>query len=408
MRFTNPLLQASVIYCAVTNTSHVVGSTSLVTRPYSSWMADSMIALGVEPTRWYSEATFYRGIEALQNHTSSSHSSPSSPSYYAYLTNQISAILTPTGAFTTWNFSDHQLDNIRIGATILYLYTQTPSPTEKAQYKTALDFLHTRLTQHQRRTPSGGFWHKDPRYPNQMWLDGLYMAGPFRAGYAALFGAGGGAAWDDVVLQFALVEAHCRNRTSRLLKHGYDESLRAAWADPATGASPLVWIRAQGWYFMALVDVMDWFPRAHAGWERLRAWFVRLAQAVKETQDESGGWWLIMDEGYEGREGNYIESSGTAMYTYGLLKGIRQGYLDGKEFGEVAERAYRLMVERFVVPREGTEWIDWTGTVRVGSLDSNGDYEYYTSVPVVKNSVIGVGPFIMASVEMEKRSGRMG
>jgi rhamnogalacturonyl hydrolase YesR len=344
-------------------------------------MAESIIALGVQPTRWYTEATFYRGLEALHNHTSS----PSHLSYTSYLTSQIDAILTPEGAFTTWSTSEHNLDDIRIGETILFLYTQLPpgSP-QAARYRTALDFLHTQLTQHQRRTPSGGFWHKDPKYPNQMWLDGLYMAGPFRAAYTSLFlhhqsRENATAAWADLLLQFELIEKHCRNQTgSGMLKHGYDESFKAVWADPVTGASPFVWIRAQGWYFMALVDVMDWFPREgmEEGWGRLKGWFVELARAVKRMQDEeSGGWWLVMDEGYQGRKGNYIESSGTAMYTYGLLKGIRMGYLDRKEFGEVAERAYKLMVERFVVSRAGEEeWLDWTGTVRVGSLDGKGDY----------------------------------
>ncbi|KAK4183851.1 glycosyl hydrolase [Podospora australis] len=374
-------------------------SSAAADKPYSTWMADSIISYNIVPqTRWYTEATFYRGIEAVYNHTAS-------PTYLSYLTTQIDAILTSNGSIKGWDFADHQLDNIRIGSTILYLYTV--SAPKNPRYKAAIDFLHDRLLNHQNRTPSGGFWHKDPKYPNQMWLDGLFMAGPFSAAYAALFDAGKKDLWDDILLQFALVEKHCRNQTSGMLKHGYDESLKAVWADPVTGESPHVWIRAQGWYFVALVDVLDWFPRSHPGWETMKKWFVQLAQAVKRTQDKrSGGWWLVMDEGYPGRAGNYIESSGTAMYTYGLLKGIRVGILDEKEYFGVAERAWGLMTERFVA-RNGTNGgLNWEGTVRVGSLDGKGDYNYYIGINRVENDLKGVGPFLMASVEMEAYKAR--
>ncbi|KAK3989054.1 glycosyl hydrolase [Cladorrhinum sp. PSN332] len=373
----------------------VLPTASAQSRPYSTWLADSIISTNLVPqTRWYTEATFYRGLEAVYNHTSSAQ-------YLSFLTSQIDPIILPNGTLKGWDYNDHQLDNIRVGSTILYLHTLYPSVPK---YRAAADFLHGRLLNHQKRTPSGGFWHKDPKYPNQMWLDGLFMAGPFSAAYAALFDKTKTTAlWDDILLQFELVEQHCRNRTNGMLKHGYDESKKAVWADKATGASPHVWIRAQGWYFMALIDVLGWFPKEHPGWEKLRGWFVWLAEAVKREQDiKSGGWWLVMDEGYPGREGNYIESSGTAMYTYGLLRGVREGLLDGGQYLPVAERAYKLMTERFVA-RNGTKGgINWEGTVRVGSLDGNGDYKYYIGINRVENSLIGVGPFLLASVEWEK------
>jgi len=181
-----------------------------------------------------------------------------------------------------------------------------------------------------------------------MWLDGLYMAAPFYAAYTALFQPGNTTAWDDILLQFELFEAHCRDKTTGMLRHRYDESKRAVWADQETGASPHVWIRAQGWYLMALLDVLEWFPRDHRGWVKLKGWFLDLARALKREQDSSGGWWLVMDGGYPGQKGNYIENSGTAMYTYGLLKGARNGLFAEEEkagYVEVARRAYGLMVE---------------------------------------------------------------
>ncbi|KAK0610635.1 glycosyl hydrolase [Bombardia bombarda] len=386
MRLINPL----ILLTPLALLHHVSAAAQL----YSTWMADSMIAHGVTATRWYDVATFHRSIEMVYNATSS-------PTYLKYLISQIDAILHTNGSIKDWDLTDHQLDNIRVGAVILNLYTLNPLP----KYKTALDFLHDQLVNKQKRTPSGGYWHKDPKYPNQMWLDGLYMAEPFSAAYTSLFEAKNTSAWDNIILQFDLVEKHCRNQTTGMLYHGYDESLKAVWADPKTGASPRVWDRAQGWYLMALVDVLDWFPTGHPGYAKLRGYLDTLAKALKTAQDvKSGGWWLVMDAPYPGMEGNYIESSGTAMYTYGLLKGVRKGYLSGdvvEGYGKVAERAYGLMTERFVA-RNGTNGtLNWEGTVRVGSLDGNGDFKYYTTVPIVENSLLGLSPFVMASVEME-------
>lgn len=236
-----------------------------------------------------------------------------------------------------------------------------------------------------------------------MWLDGLYMAEPFYAAYTSLFlspsssgdatatatAAAAENSWDEILLQFELVEKHCRNQTSGLMKHGYDGSKKAVWADPKTGASPLTWIRAQGWYLMALVDVLDWFPLEHEGYDKLKGWANQLARALKETQDgETGGWWLVMDGefgGAKGRErGNYVESSGSAMYAYGLLKGVRKGYLEDDGFKDVARRAYEGLVKRFVKvvngSGDGQEVLNWEGTVRVGSLDGKGDFEVSPSI----------------------------
>jgi unsaturated rhamnogalacturonyl hydrolase len=113
--------------------------------------------------------------------------------------------------------------------------------------------------QHQPRTPQGGFWHKK-RYPNQMWLDGMYMAEPFYAEYAKITGQRNDT---DVALQFSLIEAHTRDARTGLLLHAWDASPaghKERWADPATGKSPTVWTRAMGWYGMALVDTLDYLP----------------------------------------------------------------------------------------------------------------------------------------------------
>lgn len=200
------------------------------------------------------------------------------------------------------------------------------------------------------------------------------MADTFYAKWTSLFDKDNTTAWDDIVRQFDNIEEHTRNHTSGLLAHGYDESKVAVWADPVTGAAPLVWDRAVGWYFISLLEVIQLLPESHPGRGRLVEYFTTLAVALKKTQDESGGWWLIMNEPYPGMEGNYIESSASAMFTYGWLKGMRMGLLDSDEYLDAATEAYGLLTDRFVkVNDDGT--LNWEGTVQVGSLSSNGTYE---------------------------------
>lgn len=331
--------------------------------PYSTWIADSMIAISITPTRYYTQATFYRGVEFVYNKTQDS-------KYSSFLISQLDAVLTSNGSFVDWDYASHQLDNIRVGETLLFLY----GATGNIRYKNAADFLRDQINQ-QKRTVSGGFWHKDPNYPNQMWLDGLFMAEPFYAQYTSMFEPDNATAWDDIVHQFDLIEFHCPNQQTGLLYHGYDESFVAVWANNVTGASPHVWDRAVGWYFMALVDVLDWLPQSHPGHSRLLSYFTKLAVALKRNWDTQGGWWLVMEAPYPGMAGNYIESSGTAMFIYGFLKGMREGYLDKSSYYQIATRAYDAMVEKFMGRNETTGMLTWEGTVNVGSLSGNASYE---------------------------------
>lgn len=250
--------------------------------------------------------------------------------------------------------------------------------TGEAKYRQAADLLRSQLQTHPRNS-LGGFWHRST-YPNQMWLDGLYMASPFYAHYAAVYeqSTNSTASVNDIVTQFELTHTNCANANAGqagLLKHGYDESRVAVWADDATGASPEVWDRALGWYVMALVDVLDFLPAGGKQAASLQSILKESAAAIKAAVDSAGGsglWWLVMSQ--PGKEGNYIESSGAAMFVYALLKGIRLGYLDSGVYLEVATKAYQEIVQRFVgVGADGG--VDWSGTVSVGSLKGYGDYQ---------------------------------
>lgn len=206
-----------------------------------------------------------------------------------------------------------------------------------------------------------------------MWLDGIFMADSFYAKYTSLYDNDNTTAWDDIVQQYDNIEEYTRNHTTNLLVHGYDESKKAIWANPETGAAPLVWSRAVGWYMVSLLETIPLLPASHEGVEKLTGYFQTLAEGVLKAQDAAtSGWWLIMD--FPGREKNYIESSASAMFTFGLLKGVRLGLIDAETYLEPAKKAYQALVDDFVVENsDGT--LDWEGTVLVGSLNSNATFE---------------------------------
>lgn len=218
-----------------------------------------------------------------------------------------------------------------------------------------------------------------PHFPNEMWLDGIYMADSFYARWTKSFDSDNQTAWDDIVLQYDLIETHARNKTSGLLPHGWADG-SAPWADPETGLAPHVWGRAVGWYFMALLEVLQYFPAGHSGYDRLLGYFQFLAEALKESQDPaSGSWWQIMEEPHRGAEGNFIESSASSMFTFGLLKGMRLGYISEPDYLEMTKAAYLSLVDNFVtVSANGSLVLE--GTVDECNLaDENVNLEVSTS-----------------------------
>ena len=210
------------------------------------------------------------------------------------------------GRFGRIRRSQHSLDNIEMGRAVMLVYRVT----QKEKYYKAAKYIHEQLAV-QPRTASGGYWHKEI-YPNQMWLDGAYMSRPFRAAYAATFQEK--ADFDDIAKELLLMDKHMRDAKTGLMKHGWDESeagQKMPWADPKTGLSPEFWARAIGWYGMALVDVLDWFPKDHPKRAELIAALNRSAAAYVKYQDKDTGlWWQVLDKG--GQQGNYLETSASA------------------------------------------------------------------------------------------------
>jgi unsaturated rhamnogalacturonyl hydrolase len=286
----------------------------------------------------------------------------------------------------------HSLDNIEMGRSVLVMYRVLQ---EDRYYKAAM-FLDDQMQQ-QPKNASGGYWHKGI-YPNQMWLDGAYMAEPFRASYAKTFDRPG--EMDSVAAQLLLMDAKMRDRQTGLLRHGWDESKQMDWANKKTGLSPEVWARAMGWYDMALVDVLERMPASDPQRAALEDVARSTLAAVVRYQDpESGLWWQVMDKG--GEKGNYLEASASCMFVYALAKGIREGVLPMALEPNVT-RGWDGIQKRFV-KADGT----LSGTVKVAGLGGtpyrSGTYAYYVGEAVGDNDAKGVGAYLLALSEITQR-----
>lgn len=316
--------------------------------------------------------------------------------YFTYIQKNMDRYVQADGDIRTYKLEDYNLDFITPGRSLLLLYQQSLPGKEK--YRKAADLLRKQLAE-QPRTKEGGYWHKK-RYPYQMWLDGLYMAEPFYAEYTALFGDT--KHFDDVINEFVWMEKHARDPKTGLIYHGWDESREQKWANKETGNSPNFWSRAMGWYAMALVDVLDYIPQNHPRRGELIAILNRFMPALVNFQDpKSGCWWQVTNR--MGDKGNYLEASGSCMFVYALAKGVRMGYLPASLMAP-ARKGYEGILKEFITT-DSKGLIHLEKTVVVGGLGGNpyrdGSYEYYLSEPIRQDDLKGVGPFIMASVEME-------
>lgn len=305
------------------------------------------------------------------------------------------SMITDDGVIKTYKRRDFNIDNINPGKFVLELLKIDP----RDEYKKAVDTLRWQMADHP-RTSEGGFWHKK-RYPHQMWLDGLYMGSPFLAQYAMMYDEP--ELFDDVANQIILMDKYAWNTEKEFYYHGWDESREQRWSNPQTGLSPHPWGRAMGWYAMALVDVLEFFPKDHEKRQEILNVVSKLAESIKKYQDpESGLWWQVLDQG--GREGNYLESSCSSMFVYFLLKSIENGYLS-EDYMPMTKKAYESIISRFVKKNaDGT--ISLTDVCAVAGLGGkpyrDGSYDYYISEPKRDNDPKGIGPFIMAAILYEK------
>lgn len=338
------------------------------------------------PRKWtYDQGVILKGIESLWYATGD-------VKYYHHIKTGMDFWLDKDGNIKGYEVDEYNIDHVTPGRAMLLLY----KITNDAKYKKAVDLLRSQVKT-QPRTKEGGFWHKKI-YPYQMWLDGLYMGEPFYTEYSLAFGEDN---YNDIANQFVWMENHARDKKTGLLYHGWDESKQQKWANKETGLSPHIWGRAMGWYAMALVDVLDSFPKNHPRRAAIIAILNREAEAITKYQDKDGLWWDIVD--LPNKPKNYHESSAAAMFVYALAKGVRQGNLPEK-YLKTAEKGWAGIKKKFI-KEKADETVDWEGTVSVSGLGGNpyrdGSYDYYMSEKVIVNDPKGLGAAIKAAVEME-------
>ncbi|HZG69688.1 MAG TPA: glycoside hydrolase family 88 protein [Herpetosiphonaceae bacterium] len=361
----------------------------VVGRPLSVQVADSVLSRhSPEAARWhYEQGLILRAIEQVWRATGE-------PAYWRFVKDTMDLFIGPDGDIRSYRVDEYNLDQIKPGVVLFPLL----EVTGEERYRHAIMRLRRQLDT-QPRTRSGGFWHKQI-YPHQMWLDGIYMAAPFYAAYGRTFDEP--AVFDDVAHQIILIEQHTRDPASGLLYHAWDESRQQRWANPETGCSPHFWGRAMGWYAMALVDVLGFFPPDHPRRAAIIAILELLAGAITRVQDEATGlWYQVLDQG--GRPGNYLEASASCMFVYALAKGVRRGYLPA-EYLAVARRGYDG-IERNLITVDAQGLVSLHGICSVAGLGGepyrDGSFEYYVSEKQVSNDYKGVGPLILAALEVE-------
>ena len=318
-------------------------------------------------------------------------------SYSAFAEKVADHFVQEDGSILTLQPEKANLDDINEGRVLFPLYAKTG----KEKYRLAAGRLRQQL-EVQPRTFEGNFWHK-AIYPNQVWLDGIYMAQPFLATYETVFGSGD---CSDTVGQIQNVRARMYSPEKGLYFHGYDASKTAFWADKETGCSKNFWLRSIGWFSVALADLMEILPEGQQR-EALIPIFTELMENLRAYADQDTGmYWQVPDQ--PGREGNYLETSGSAMLSYAMLKGARLGILPAWA-RELGDKTFHGILNKYLSFTE--DGLDLDGICLVAGLGPennrrrDGSYEYYISEPVVKNDAKGVAPFILAYTEIKRNLG---
>lgn len=316
--------------------------------------------------------------------------------YFNFAKDFVDYFVQEDGSIRTYDVKEYNLDNINTASNLFFLYDKTGDE----KYKKALDLVRTQL-ETMPRTKEGSFWHKDI-YPNQVWLDGLYMAEPFYMRYETKFR--NMEKCNDVIHQFKNVEKYMKDEKTGLYYHGYDESREMYWADPKTGCSPNFWLRSLGWFSLALTETAMACDEALYYEKRyLIGLLEKLVDALIPFQDENGMFYQVPDKPDDER--NYLETSGTALIAYAILKAVRLGFISPR-YAAVGEKAFDGICESYLSKNED-------GTLKLGGIclvaglggaqHRDGSLEYYFSEPVVENEAKGVAPFLLAYTEILRK-----
>ncbi|WP_248928207.1 glycoside hydrolase family 88/105 protein [Paenibacillus hamazuiensis] len=346
--------------------------------------------------KWYSLRWHYIEACILKSYLDSC-GQTASETDYKFVKQFIDRLYDADGSIPEIDVSYYSIDQIRMASILFELYQKENDP----KYKRVLDLIFNQLKTYP-RTKSGSFWHKE-NYPNQIWLDGLYMGQPFYIQYIKEFEDGKD--YSDTLNQFANVRKFVYDEEKRLYAHAYDESREIFWCDKTTGRSPNVWGRAVGWFVMALVDVLELLEGEPADTAQLKRLLKETIDDMLPHQHESGMWYQVVDKGDHPE--NYLESSGTLMIAYAALKAVRLGYL-AQEYAAIGKKAFDGTLQKYLREQDGEVLLGGicksaglgkhpdTGVIRDGSFDY-----YIHGEAVVDNNGHGVAPLLMAFNEIK-------
>ena len=297
------------------------------------------------------------------------------------------------GSIRGYDKEKYNLDDVNEGRVLFPLYRKTG----KEKYRLAIELQNSQLRD-QPRTSTGNFWHK-LIYPNQIWLDGLYMAQVFAAMYAKEFG---GKDYSDLLMQIKNVRKYMFDEKAKLFYHGLDCSKSIFWADKETGLSKNFWLRAIGWFTVSMVDIISIVDDESTKSEITEIFRETIDGILQYRDKESGMYYQVVNMGE--REGNYLETSGSSMIAYAVMKGARIGALP-KEYWQLGKKTFDGIRERYLtISDDGT--LNLSGICLVAGLGPennprrDGSFEYYISEPVVENDAKGVAPFVLAYTEI--------
>ena len=322
------------------------------------------------------------------------------PEVVAYVKEWADTMATEKGEVFGYKKSNYNVDHICPAR--IYFDLHDMYGDQDKRYRRVTRMIREQIDS-QPRTQSGEFWHKQI-YPNQVWLDGFYMALPFYAEYTKRYAPKEqrDSLFADIVHQFVAGAENTYDPATGLFRHAWDESKSMFWCDPQTGLSAHAWGRATGWYAIALVEVLDYLPEDHPGYKTLIGQLNYFVEVLPKWADpKTGMWYQVLD--CPDRKGNYQEATCSIMFTYAFLKGLRKGYIDDSH-ADYIKGLYQKFIDRFIKENpDGT--ISMTDCCAVGGLGGKqmrkGDFDYYLSEPIIDNDCKGVGPFIWASLEWE-------
>ena len=312
--------------------------------------------------------------------------------YFAFIDTYLKHFVMDDGTIAHYQTGKFNIDSINSGKILFFMYEKTG----EEKYRKAIEVVMDQL-RNQPRCKCGSFFHKQ-LYPDQIWLDGLYMAQPFYMEYETKYDKK--EQYNDIIKQFENVQKYLYDKEKGLCYHACDEAKVQFWANKETGCSPNFWLRSMGWYLMALVDTMDAMSiEIYEQYRKLQDIFKQVLKGILRYQDEKTGlFYQVIDR--NDVEENYLETSGSAMVGYAIMKACRMGLLLKEKYEPIGTGIFESLVENKLQEKSGsyhlTDICEMAGLGPENRRERDGSVAYYLSERIVDDDPKGVGPFMMA------------